>query len=610
MGRDQCKIVGGGVSKLSMGVHGVTNPGKVRENNEDCFLIDEEGALFAVFDGMGGHKAGDVASKMAKDVVHEYISSRRVSRGPRELLERALKRASGVIYDESRRKKERRGMGTTAVACLIENDSQAYVAHVGDSRAYLQREGRLTLLTRDHTVVSEMLAKGALSVEDAAHHPYRGVLSRNLGSKPNTEVEINVVELKPGDRLVLCSDGLTGFSSHGGMEQVLSGASSPKKAADELVELALRGGGGDNVTVLVVEAGQAPLPRTTAIVRTNGAPAWWSRRKRFLHYAKEHGVAKSPVCVNLRTNEAVEIIAGNFCEALFHDLENTTGSHIWNFVEDLSINWLAQNGSVYDVRELLGLLGKAAIAVVKELADEGEPVALPLEIAVSRGLVVADMAFIRTIAENIRTVEAGLAETELHNTAPPTLQRTLARDSATASSSLEPAVAKDLEDTKKNWKKRLSTVEVDEGVDEFLAVAQILAVDDGGESDMLNAAREVFAAKGLHRTELDELFESLYTARDVHFQSLADCGSHSLAAVKRLAVAYHGLAMAIARVAIEGCDPLGSQLKEMTKRTMELRLEVKAQEEQLVAKSTRSDRTQTIVERNMTVPIPEDEEFD
>src|SRR5262249_51642241 len=158
--------------------------------------------------------------------------------------------------------------------------------HVGDSRAYLLREGRLTQLTRDHTVVMELVAQGAISAVDAENHAYKNVLSRNLGARPDARPDVIEVELQSGDRLMLCSDGLYGYASTDAIQYLLGSTDAPDHVARDLVELALRGGGGDNVTVVVIEAGAQVVPRMTQILRTSGAIAWWSRRATFLNEAR------------------------------------------------------------------------------------------------------------------------------------------------------------------------------------------------------------------------------------------------------------------------------------------------------------------------------------
>jgi hypothetical protein len=166
------------------------------------------------------------------------------------------------------------------------------IAHVGDSRAYLWREGRLQTLTRDHTIVEELVDRGLLSADEAERHPYKNVLSRNLGAKPETRVDCLELELRPGDRLLLCSDGLYGYASADAIQYLLGSGDAPEHVARDLIDLALRGGGGDNVSTLVIEAPPA-APSSTQVVRTSGALAWWQKRQRFLQVASDRGLTRN-----------------------------------------------------------------------------------------------------------------------------------------------------------------------------------------------------------------------------------------------------------------------------------------------------------------------------
>ena len=141
-------------------------------------------------------------------------------------------------------------MGTTVVACLIDG-RRATVAHVGDSRAYLLRDRHLHRLTADHTIVAELVARGAIAPEEADRHAYKNVLSRNLGAKPVAAVDVSEVELQPGDRLMLCSDGLYGYAPAEAVHHLVASTDPPGEIVRDLIEAALRGGGGDNVTAIV-----------------------------------------------------------------------------------------------------------------------------------------------------------------------------------------------------------------------------------------------------------------------------------------------------------------------------------------------------------------------
>ena len=154
------------MSRLSIRAAGDSHVGSVREANEDAMILDAKVGLYVVLDGMGGANAGDIASSKARDVIHEYVKARRAALPPRPLLEAAINAASAAVHGGAQRRRDRHGMGTTVVACVIEG-RRATIAHVGDSRAYLRRDGRLHRLTQDHTVVAELIARGALGIQQA-----------------------------------------------------------------------------------------------------------------------------------------------------------------------------------------------------------------------------------------------------------------------------------------------------------------------------------------------------------------------------------------------------------------------------------------------------------
>ena len=277
-----------------MRIAGDSHIGKVRTTNEDALIVEPRTGLFAVLDGMGGASAGDVASQLARDTIRDFVLHRRVTLAPRELIEAAIVAASAAVHGEAQRHRDHHGMGTTVVACLVIDPQRVVIAHVGDSRAYLLREGRLQVLTRDHTIVSELVDRGLLTAEEAERHPYKNVLSRNLGAKPETRVDCLEVALRPGDRLLLCSDGLYGYAAGEAIQYLLGSGDAPAHVARDLIDLALRGGGGDNVTALVIEA-PAASPSSTQVVRTTGALAWWQKRQRFLQVATDRGLTRNPI---------------------------------------------------------------------------------------------------------------------------------------------------------------------------------------------------------------------------------------------------------------------------------------------------------------------------
>ncbi|HEX2050769.1 MAG TPA: Stp1/IreP family PP2C-type Ser/Thr phosphatase [Actinomycetota bacterium] len=233
---------------MNVAVGARTDVGQVRDGNEDSYLLDEP--LFAVADGMGGHLAGDVASSLAVDVIREGAGEQRVSDG--DALAALVRNANARIYEKAQADASLRGMGTTCTLLLVRDD-HAELAHVGDSRAYLFRAGELSQLTEDHTLVERMVREGRLSKDEAQHHPQRSIITRALGVDATVDVDVLSVELSEGDRLLLCSDGLTSMIDTGAIARILSDEADPQAAADRLVEEANGAGGEDNITVVVVD---------------------------------------------------------------------------------------------------------------------------------------------------------------------------------------------------------------------------------------------------------------------------------------------------------------------------------------------------------------------
>jgi protein phosphatase len=230
-----------------------TDVGLVREGNEDSYLTDEP--LFAVADGMGGHRGGEVASQLAVETL-EKLFKKRIGELPDQVQE-----ANRVVFERSVVDEKVAGMGTTLTAALVEGD-RVRLAHVGDSRAYLLRDGDLRLLTEDHTLVHRMVTEGEISKEEAETHPQRSVLTRALGVDTAVDVDDDTVQVRPGDRLLLCTDGLTSMVSEQAVEEVLRAVPDPQEAAQRLVQLANEGGGTDNTTVVVLDfSDDAPAAR-------------------------------------------------------------------------------------------------------------------------------------------------------------------------------------------------------------------------------------------------------------------------------------------------------------------------------------------------------------
>ena len=240
---------GGDGSVLRAGA--VTDVGRTRQINQDAPLVADELQLWAVADGMGGHQGGEVASELAVTNLR-----RSYELGEGRTLDTLLDAAAGAnsaVYDASREDPDLAGMGTTLVAIARTDDDELAYVSVGDSRIYLLRDGELTRLTVDHSLVEELVREGAITPEEARTHPRRNVVTRVLGIDPFVQVDSDVIIPYSGDRYVLCSDGLFNEVEHDTMASVLRRLADPADAASELVRLANENGGHDNITVLVLD---------------------------------------------------------------------------------------------------------------------------------------------------------------------------------------------------------------------------------------------------------------------------------------------------------------------------------------------------------------------
>ena len=251
---------------MKIAYNALTDVGRKRKGNEDSFHVNPDQNLFVVADGMGGHAAGEVASKIAVESINEFVC---MTSGDEEItwpfgldenmsydgnrLKTAIRYANNKVLAATKESAEYEGMATTVVSVLIDG-ATANLAHVGDSRIYLYRAGTLTQLTGDHSWVNEQLQAGMLTAEQARAHPLRNVVTRALGGRPDLDVEMQIHEALAGDVLLLCSDGLTTMVTDAEIARILEeGQSDVEKSARALVDEANKNGGEDNISVVLLK---------------------------------------------------------------------------------------------------------------------------------------------------------------------------------------------------------------------------------------------------------------------------------------------------------------------------------------------------------------------
>jgi serine/threonine protein phosphatase PrpC len=243
----------------------VSDVGRKRKGNEDSLFVNPEQHLFVVADGMGGHAAGEIASKVAVDSINEFVC---LTGGDEEItwpfgldenisydgnrLKTAIRYANRKVLEATKEKSEYEGMATTVAAVLVDGDS-GNIGHVGDSRVYLVRDGEISQLTSDHSWVNEQIQSGVISPDQARTHPLRNVVTRALGGKPDLQVDMQQHKAKAGDILLLCSDGLTTMIADDEISRLMrESGGDVDKAAQSLVSSANAKGGEDNITVLLI----------------------------------------------------------------------------------------------------------------------------------------------------------------------------------------------------------------------------------------------------------------------------------------------------------------------------------------------------------------------
>lgn len=241
---------------MQIAVGASTDVGMVRQGNEDNFFAeaDDRRGVFVVADGMGGHAAGEVASEMAVQIIARHLlpMTSVKQEGASGLVAKAMQDANRAIYDRMLAETDKQGMGTTASVMFL-SDHGYLIGQIGDSRAYLLRDGALSQITKDHSYVQEQVDAGLLTPEQARYHPYSNVITRCVGASDEVEADIYTGEARVGDVFLLCSDGLTGMVDDRRLQQLLLARSGPGRIVDSLIAEANGRGGLDNITAVVIQ---------------------------------------------------------------------------------------------------------------------------------------------------------------------------------------------------------------------------------------------------------------------------------------------------------------------------------------------------------------------
>lgn len=246
---------------------GLTDVGRKRSHNEDSFLIDDELQLYVVADGMGGHAGGGTASRIAVETIdRELRAMRDGGHNPfvsvaqlqdsaiPEAMRTAVERACLAIFSAAREDPRLAGMGTTVISLLV-RDAFAFIAHVGDSRAYLVRGDLIQQISEDHSLVNEQIKAGMITPEEAKHSRYKNIITRSVGFEEEVQVDVMGLVCEPGDVYLLCSDGLANMVEDAELHEAVASSADLQDVPKKLVALANERGGDDNITVIVVKTG-------------------------------------------------------------------------------------------------------------------------------------------------------------------------------------------------------------------------------------------------------------------------------------------------------------------------------------------------------------------
>lgn len=238
-------------AKPGLSVYALTDVGKVRTNNQDALIVCDEAMLYGVADGMGGHNGGETASSGARDGLIAALKDKTPSA---DAFREGVVRVNAELFRQQAADEKLMGMGTTLSAIWM-NEHYAFLAHVGDSRIYRYRDGKLEQLTDDHSLVGELVRAGYLTAEQAENHPNKNVILRAVGTEAGIDVDLATETRKPGDVWLICSDGLHGMVPDSQMEALLT-EHQPKECAQLLMDAALKAGGRDNISVVLVQDGE------------------------------------------------------------------------------------------------------------------------------------------------------------------------------------------------------------------------------------------------------------------------------------------------------------------------------------------------------------------